>query len=242
MIADVTLNVTSSAESQDGQLPLPLPNGPTTSLSGPAAALASHLVRPDLAKVQKMSAICGPLSIPSSASASLQRSLESRLRALTDGYGSPLYGLTWKQWDMPLGLSICALRASVRRTSGSDCTGWPTPMTNDSPYSYGPGRRKILKLGGVAQLAGWPTPQVSDTKQAYGSQENAFRRWERNPFPSLAVYAKALGTIPNGSTAATESTGQLNPELARWLMGYPAGWSSYAVMGTRSIRTKRRPS
>jgi hypothetical protein len=43
--------------------------------------------------------------------------------------GSPEYELTWKSWDMKSGPPICALRASGRRTSGSACSGWPTPRT-----------------------------------------------------------------------------------------------------------------
>jgi DNA (cytosine-5)-methyltransferase 1 len=186
--------------------------------------------------------------------------------------------LTWKHWDMPLGLPICALRASVRRTSASDFSGWPTPLTNDSPYSYGPGRRKILKLAGVAQLTGWSTPRACDsgrtdaltmarfnmktsrrnligdagmagwatprahdgrkgTRTLLGAENEAKRKGWNN---ELGV--AAFGTISNGSVAEMGKPGQLNPELARWLMGYPAGWSSYAVTGMRSTRTKRRRS
>lgn len=41
--------------------------------------------------------------------------------------------LTWKTWDMPQREPICALRASTRRTSDNDCSGWPTPQTVDAP-------------------------------------------------------------------------------------------------------------
>src|SRR5258706_8339188 len=84
--------------------------------------------------------------------------------------GSLEYELRWKNWDMVLGLPICALRGSARRISDSGCTGWPTPMDNDShgsTHCYGPkkagGSRPIfLKLPGAAKLAGWPTPNTDD--------------------------------------------------------------------------------
>jgi len=179
---------------------------------------------------------------PSSASADLQRCLESRLRRLTEGCGSPLYVLTWKHWDMPLGLPISALRASVRRTSDSDCTGWPTPMTNDSPTvtARAPENLEIGRRREADGLA--DTPKCRDTKRTYGSQHNAFIRWERNPYPSPAVYAKALETPLSGSPAEMGSGGQLNPELARCLMRFPVGWSSFAATAARSIRTKARRS
>jgi hypothetical protein len=69
----------------------------------------------------------GLFSEPSSPSADLQRSLESRLRQALAGRGSAEYVLTWKHWDIGLGPPICALRASGHRTSGSGFGGLPTP-------------------------------------------------------------------------------------------------------------------
>src|SRR5690606_9596908 len=65
------------------------------------------------------------------SSAVLQLSLENRLRARLDVNGSPEYELTWKQWGMPSGPPICALRASARRTSGKGFGGWRTPSGSD---------------------------------------------------------------------------------------------------------------
>jgi hypothetical protein len=129
--AKSTPNAIPFAELEDGQLPLPLQIGLKTNQSGPEAAPANHSALPDVEKARTMSAIAGPISTPSFASVTLQRSLESRLRQLMEGCGSPLYVLTWKHWDMPLGLPICALRASGLRTSVNDCSGWPTPLTLD---------------------------------------------------------------------------------------------------------------
>ena len=111
----------------------------------------------------------GPSSPVSSASAGLQRSLENKLRVRMEGYGSPEYALTWKEWDMQSGPPICALRASVRRTSGNDSigqAGWPTPQERD--YKGAPGKGSQERGGHQSSLpatvktAGWPTPQTFD--------------------------------------------------------------------------------
>lgn len=125
------------------------------------------------------------------------------MRALTEGRGSTLYVLKWKQWTMPSGRQICALRASVRRTSdpgssSSPLTGWPTPCTQDGPgavaltgwktptcndaknsdysYSQGDHGRPCLKLPGEAKLAGWAMPAA---QEAGGTPEQFLARKEK---------------------------------------------------------------
>lgn len=114
-----------------------------------------------------MNAISGRNGSGSFASYVLQSSLESRLRARLASSGSTLFSLTWKVRVTPAQRSICALRASVRRTSGSGCTSWPSPTVNDSKgsayaYSQGDHSKPVLKLVGVARLASWPTPCSQD--------------------------------------------------------------------------------
>ena len=123
----------------------------------------------------------GPSFDASSPSAVLQRSLESRLRAALDVNGSPEYALTWKHWDMLSGPPICALRASGRRTSDSDCSGWPTPITPSGGQTWidgtsitgqtPDGRKLTVNLEQVAKLvlAGWATPQAGDTRLPAGT-------------------------------------------------------------------------
>jgi hypothetical protein len=112
-----------------------------------------------------MSGTSGRTGITSSASASLQSSLESRLRQRTASVGSTLYQLTWKPRATPSGRLICALRASARRTSASvsssERSGWPTPIVNDvtgSTHCYGKNKEILLKLPGAAKQTGWKTP------------------------------------------------------------------------------------
>ena len=164
------VSVISLAASGDGHMPSASPDGEAEQ-SGQQAAPVSRFRARDSEKALTTNATSGPLFTASSPSADLQRSLENRLRARMDGNGSPLYALTWKIWDMPAGPPICALRASARRISDSDCSGWPTPVVKDDNKSVeahlrmkarmGGGRKKITSLQVMAKtVAGWPTPNT----------------------------------------------------------------------------------
>lgn len=111
------------------------------------------------------------LSFPgSSATASLQKSLENRLRERMDLSGSPEFELTWKAKVMPLGVPICRLRALARRSHGNGFTGWPTTRrtdgdkgvrTKDGAVGEANRRPNGFDLCTAAQLAAWPTPNTS---------------------------------------------------------------------------------
>lgn len=109
-------------------------------------------------------------STTSSPSADLQSYLESKLRQKLSMSGSTLYMLTWKPWVTPSGRSRSRLRASVRRTSEIDCTGWPTPNTNNIKGAYQDIERPHdtgVPLSQQVVLAGWPTTSVRDYKGGY---------------------------------------------------------------------------
>jgi hypothetical protein len=145
-----------------GPPPSVAPASPTPVRSGPQVSLAS--LSPQQAKAMGLltSGTCGPNSSISPSSAALKSSLASRLRQKTDLLGSTLFNLTWKERDTPQQRSIPALRASVRRTSVSDFTGWPTPNLPTG----GPNVKSTAKhtggmdLDGAVTLAGWPTPTL----------------------------------------------------------------------------------
>lgn len=139
----------------------------TTLPFGPDPALASLSALRASDADPTTSATCGQSGSASLSSDALQSSLANRLHRQLEGIGSPLYALTWKRWDMLWGAPICALRARARTISGSACSGWPTPVANDSigsAYCYGPKtdtgeRARFLKLPGAAKtVQGWATP------------------------------------------------------------------------------------
>src|SRR5580692_9161814 len=124
-------SATSLRASESGPTPCAVQGGPTIALYGPEAARANLSARQAKEAGLLTSGTYGPRSITSSASVRLETSLVNRLVAKTALLGSQLFRLTWKQRDTPLGVSISALRASVRRISDKDCTSWPTPSVHN---------------------------------------------------------------------------------------------------------------
>ena len=219
-----TPSATSSPGSASGATPSASPDGPTTGPSGPEAAPASPSAPPVKAKASKTSAISGLSSIGSSQSAALQLSLESRLRARTASAGSTLYTLTWKHRATPLGLSICALRASAPRTSasvsGSLQSGWPTPHArSNAGGEYKDPEKAIARflnkdrnndLNEAVFLAGWPTPLAKI--QAGGEYKD----------PEKAM-ARAMGPHANDLRDFAQMAGWPTPATTDHKGGYAGG-------------------
>jgi hypothetical protein len=171
----------SSPASEDGSTRLSLLVGLGIARSGPAPAPASRSRSQGRGKGSQTTGTSGPSSCDSSLSGVLQRSLESRLRVLLEGRGSPEYVLTWKHWDMQSGPPICALRASGHRTSGSGCSGWQTASAMSQPSTSS---TSIEGCSAIPHLTGWPSPTVGN---ADGSQ--------------MAKDASATDRHPDGSKA-----------------------------------------
>lgn len=214
--------------------------------SGRGAAPANHSPQPESDSAPRTNDTCGPICFGSSASADLQSFLESRLQARTDLHGSMEYRLTWKVRVTPSGRRICALRASVRRTSGSGCTGWQSPQASwaDAGAKSRSGKRKneLLTPELVKGLVGWNTPRATDgTKggpnQSGGSlaHDAQLAGWatpaarDHKSESCTSDYQAARDSETRGKTlswqvAATEKRGVLHAAFSRWLMGFPSAW------------------
>ena len=179
-----TPSATSLLASEAGAKPCDSPAGPQTDLFGQALAPARALARPGKAKASTTTATYGRYLPPSSASAALQLSLASRLHQLFDLDGSIEYALTWKKLVTPSGATYFALLARAHRTSGSGCTGWPTPQSfdavNGNTVEAWKNRQKVnpgmtgssypTDMSVCAQLAGWATPRSEDSEQTGASK------------------------------------------------------------------------
>lgn len=279
----VTHNAISSPASEGGHSLSSLLGGEQIGLFGQEAVPASHSVLQDAATDSPTTGTCGPNFTASLASAALQSFLENRLQARLPMPGSTLYKQTWKPWVTPSGVSRSRLRASVRRTSGTGLTGWPTPTTRDhkdgaqcdnvplnallgrvawlagwpTPMAGTPAQKGNNPAGNndssrkTVALCGWPTPRTADGEKNVRTPEGSAAELARKGTPQdLCMAAQiagparltASGDLLTGSAAQTASGGQLNPDLSRWLMGYPTAWGNCADMVTLSSSRKRRNS
>ena len=234
-----TCSAISLLGSEAGPLPCDSQGGLSTNRSGPEAARANLSARQAKALGLLTSGTYGPPSTTSSPSASLQSSLESRLRASLSMTGSTLYTLTWKPWVTPSGVSRSRLRASVRRTSEIETTGLATPVAHEARLGYQrrrgdtKGSQESLttqvvnalapdsdpRLAGLetAWLAGWPTPMAGTPAQngnnAAGNNDSSRRTVALSgwPTPTAALADKGVRSTEGGIREAMRSHG---PDLA----------------------------
>lgn len=228
--------------------------GQTTDPSGLEAVLASHSARQVRAVGLLTSGTYGRRSFTSSSSASLQQSLENRLRAKTQSLGSTLYKMTWKQWVMPSGLSRFRLRASVLRTSETGCTGRVTPAARDWKDTPGrvaqrDGKDRLDQLPRQAYLAGWPTPSCNNDRT--GNEQSAVHMTREDgskvqqrlqDFAVIAGWGTPTASEPGGTAEAyvarsIEKTGNTTPTMLAHQVQI-AGWpTTRAVDGEKNLRT-----
>ena len=156
MTCEDSQDVIFSLESTAGNSPCRSPGG--KGRSGPAPARASRSASPARAPGKRTPDTSGPSSDASLRSVDLQHSLESRLLAQVDVYGSLEFVLIWKAQAMPLGRQICQLLARARRTKDSDYSLWPTPKASDANGKRKPDGKRGMGLNDVAS---WPTPDAS---------------------------------------------------------------------------------
>jgi len=132
-----------------------------------------------------------------------------------DVNGSPEFALTWKDWDMPAGGPICALRASERRTGDKGCSGWPTPTCPVVTNGHEAGNNRFVTK--TCDLVGWPTCNACDWKDSPGMRETGVNPdgTERKRLDMLPRVAQlAAWPTPRTPTGGPE-TAERKQELGR---------------------------
>lgn len=145
---------------------------------------------------------------------------------------------------------------AMRKNSGgmslqttAQLAGWPTPRSVESGHGTGNPTRAFNRKARIEDtvfLAGWVTPSARDWKDTPGmatERPDGRNRTDQLPRQAITAYPCRLtvsGEMLTGSCAGMESGGQLNPALARWLMGLPPEWDDCAAMVTPSSRRRRK--
>ena len=230
-------NATFSQESASGATPCATPDCPMIDLFGQVPVRANLSARQARELGLLTSGTYGPHSSTSFKSASLQSSLESRLRAKTQILGSTLCKLTWKPWVTESGRLRSRLRASVLRISETGFTGWPTPRAQESSESFETlgaraqsnyGRNKNgLNMTAAAGLAGWATPDTT-MMQAKSRPPVLGNRKPTDPQISLADQAFHLAGWPTPNTMDVVDRKAIRP--SRIATGRTSGYLTEDVL------------
>jgi len=148
---------------------------------------------------------------------------------------------------MPSGRRICALRASVLRTSASDRTGWPTPNTPSGGRSVSTekmdatgktidGKKHTASLEHAVKFSGWTTTTTRDHKDTPGmTAQRADGKSRDDQLPRQAYLAGWNTTrATDGSNGGpNQANGALSADAAKALNG-PARLTAGGEMLTGS--------
>jgi hypothetical protein len=120
-----------------------------------------------------------------------------------------------------------------------------TPTAEDSQCTGGH-RGCHYMLSAQAKCCSVASPSARDWKDTSGMSETGVDpdgsiRTRLDQLPRQAQLAD-YGETATGGTPATKSTGQLNPEYSRWLMGLPIEFSNCVDTAMQSYRKLRRNS
>lgn len=198
-ISPGSISAISSRDSAAGAVRSGSPDSPMIVQSGPEAARASRSRLRAREAALPTSAISGPSGESLSPSDALQRSMESKLRALLNG--SDLCEVIWKPWATPWGQSLSRPRARVRTIFGTDCGSWPTPTTRD----HKDGRHcPNVPINGLLGRMVWPTPtSLAKAKDGNNEAGNSAGLVAIRKHAMAATWATPAAQEPGGTAEAS---------------------------------------
>jgi len=147
--------------------------------------------------------------------------------------------VTWKEQVTPSGRSWWVLSMPGRDTSGKGCGLWPTAIENDRtdrPRSNAPEklsgavhRRDVIAYPGL-----YRTPVGYDaTPGGPGNHYKGLGHQAKYPAPTTSDATTNRNDMQRFSSLSVKvkmgRPGVLNPRFVEWLMGFPLGWTDFAV-------------
>ena len=208
----------SSPELADGVLPCALQDGQTTEKCGQALVRASRFPVLDDKKAKQMIATYGQYGNVSLASASLQRSLESKLQARLPTGGLTMFIKGWNRKATPSGRLYCQLAVSVRPISATDYGLWVSPTTQDHSRGNKPPRSWDTGIPLSQQVALWATANTMDhmpprSKEAMERQFSTTRKGKTTPANLREQAIPAMW--PTASARDHKDTGDMSNSMVR---------------------------
>jgi len=135
---------------------------------------------------------------------------------------------------MPSGPQICALRVSTHRTAAKDFTGWPTPDTvaigdqtdfetqRQALLARRERTKEAVKAGKTLAGSGRSMTLQMAAKSMVELTGRTSEYLGRQVYQISGISSTSPSAEPS---TAQSSTGALNPDFCRWLMGYPADYA-----------------
>ena len=159
------------------------------------------------------------------------------------GYPTPKTGTGGANHNSP---QVMAGNHGINLEGMAHVVGWVSPVACDWK-ARGPNSKQQGLPEQARYLTGWLTPSTLATgERSEESMEKrtaarlATGRTSISPGSLSEQVPMMIGQTQTGYTAETKSTGQLNPALSRWLMGFPEEWDIAAIQASRLMPTTRK--
>lgn len=178
-------SATSSQVAVDGHTPCALQDGQTIDPCGRDHVHANHLAQQENKEEKKTKDTCGLSGSTLSASADLQRSLESKLQDLLNSDGGMMLQTTWKMRNTPQLRQFLTIELSAQSMKDKGFTFFATPTVVMPLEKIEPTHRiRVLKSG---------RPRKTSKKGGEGSLNWAQEMMWRGLAPTAKLCAFFMG-------------------------------------------------